>query len=100
MSPAMTMELSSLRGALATKQSTLAFFLSHDGLLRVARNDGMRTPPAPANTGTRNYAGANFFISCIDAIFTTLFARPFTKLFDVNRAKPGNTCLWRAGNAD
>jgi hypothetical protein len=58
-----------------------------------------RRPPL-ANTGTRNYAGTNFFIIFIDAIFTTLFARPFTKVFDLNRAKPSNTCLWRACNAD
>jgi hypothetical protein len=58
------------------------------------------TSPAPANTGTRNYAGTNFFIIFIDAIFTTLFALPFTKLFDVNGAKSANTCLWRACNAD
>src|SRR6202171_6855683 len=33
----------SLRGALATKHSTLSFFTRSDGLLRFARNDGLKS---------------------------------------------------------
>src|SRR4030081_2775418 len=42
----------SLRGALATKQSTLT--LPHDGLLRFARNDGERAAPGPGDMVTCN----------------------------------------------
>jgi hypothetical protein len=47
-------------------------------------------------TATRNRAGTdsarhqNFFIIFVDAIFTTLFGRPFTKVFDVIGAKSVN----------
>src|SRR5260370_10770161 len=34
---------SSLRGAFATKQSTLSFFMPFDGLLRYARNEGVKS---------------------------------------------------------
>jgi hypothetical protein len=46
------------------------------------------------------YPPQQFFIILVDAIFTTLFERPFTKVFDVTGAKPGNSCLYRARNAD
>jgi len=43
---------------------------------------------------------SNPFIIFIDAIFTTLLGPPFTKLFDVNRARQASSCLYPAGNAD
>jgi hypothetical protein len=57
---------SSLRGAKATKQSTLAFLLWH-GLLRFARNDGqvskllrggpaLCSDPVARNTGTARFS--------------------------------------------
>jgi hypothetical protein len=45
-------------------------------------------------------APKNFFIIFVDAIFTTLFERLFTKLFDVNGANPRGCCVYRACNAD
>jgi hypothetical protein len=74
-SPAMTTELPSLRGAEATKQS----------------NPVMMRSLA---------ARANFFIIFVDLIFTTLFERPFTKVFDVPGANSAFSCLYRARNAD
>jgi hypothetical protein len=41
-----------------------------------------------------------FFIIFVDAIFTTLFQRPFTNAFDVTGADAANSCVWRAGHAD
>jgi hypothetical protein len=40
------------------------------------------------------------FIIFVDAIFTTLFERPFTNVFDVIGAKSANHCVCRACNAD
>jgi hypothetical protein len=50
---------------------------------------------------TRNkvYTPKQFFIIFVDAIFTTLFERPFTNVFDVNAQSATNTCLYRARNA-
>jgi hypothetical protein len=42
----------------------------------------------------------NFFIIFVDAIFTTLFERLFTKLFDVTSANPSGSCVYRACHAD
>jgi hypothetical protein len=36
----------------------------------------------------------------VDLIFTNLFERPFTKLFDVKCANAAIACLYRACNAD
>jgi hypothetical protein len=41
-----------------------------------------------------------FFIIFVDAIFTTLFERLFTKVFDVTGAYQASSCLYRACNAD
>jgi hypothetical protein len=46
------------------------------------------------------YTPQQFFIIFVDAIFTTLFERLFTKAFDVIGATPANCCLYRACNAD
>ncbi len=54
----------------------------------------------------RNYAGNNFaphpiiFIIFVDAIFTTLFERLFTNVFDVIGARSANHCVCRACHAD
>jgi len=40
------------------------------------------------------------FIIFVDAIFTTLFERPFTNVFDVIGAKSANHCVCHACNAD
>ena len=42
----------------------------------------------------------NFFIIFVDAIFTTLFERLFTKLFDVTGANPSGCCVYLACHAD
>jgi hypothetical protein len=41
----------------------------------------------------------NFFIIFVDAIFTTLFERLFTNVFDVIAAKSANHCVCRACHA-
>jgi hypothetical protein len=58
-------------------------------------------------TGTRIDAGnksalhrKNFFIIFVDAIFTTLFERLFTNVFDVADANRDGSCVYRACNAD
>jgi len=50
--------------------------------------------------GKNSHAAKNFFIIFVDAIFTTLFACRFTKVFDVTGANPASPCLYRACNAD
>jgi hypothetical protein len=40
------------------------------------------------------------FIIFVDAIFTSLLERPFTKVFDVTGANPGFSCVYRACHAD
>jgi hypothetical protein len=45
-------------------------------------------------------ARQNFFIIFVDAIFTTLFERLFTKVFDVTGANPSGCCVYRGCNAD
>jgi hypothetical protein len=42
----------------------------------------------------------NIFIIFVDGIFTTLFERLFTNVFDVIGAKSANHCVCRARNAD
>jgi hypothetical protein len=42
----------------------------------------------------------NFFINFVDRIFTTLFERPFTNVFDVTEANAAISCVYRACNAD
>jgi hypothetical protein len=42
----------------------------------------------------------HFFIIFVDAMFTTLFERLFTKLFDVTGANPSGCCVYRACHAD
>ena len=42
----------------------------------------------------------NFFIIFVDAIFTILFERLFTNVFDVIAQTPANPCLYPMGNAD
>ena len=39
------------------------------------------------------------FIIFVDAIFTTLFERPFTNVFDVTGAKSANYCVCRVCHA-
>jgi hypothetical protein len=53
--------------------------------------------------GTRPEAKSRprfLFIIFVDAIFTTLFERLFTNVFDVIGAKSANSCVCRARNAD
>jgi hypothetical protein len=40
-----------------------------------------------------------FFIIFVDAIFTTLFERPFTNVFDVIGATSANHCVCRVCHA-
>jgi hypothetical protein len=37
-----------------------------------------------------------FFINFVDAIFTTLFERPFTNAFDVTARNPSFACVYLA----
>jgi hypothetical protein len=41
-------------------------------------------------------ASKTFFIIFVDAIFTTLFERPFTNVFDVMAQTPPPACLYPA----
>jgi hypothetical protein len=41
-----------------------------------------------------------FFIIFVDVLFTTLFERPFTKVFDVIAQTTAGSCLYLARNAD
>jgi hypothetical protein len=50
--------------------------------------------------GEDSHAAAIFFIIFVDAIFTTLFERPFTKVFEVIAQSATISCLYRACNAD
>jgi len=45
-------------------------------------------------------APAKIFIIFVDRIFTTLFGWLFTNVFDVTRANPRISCLYRGCNAD
>jgi hypothetical protein len=42
----------------------------------------------------------NFFINFVDRIFTTLFERLFTNVFDVTEANAAISCVYRACHAD
>jgi hypothetical protein len=56
-----------------------------------------------ATTGTRSDAGirgSNFFIIFVDAIFTNLFERLFTKLFKAVPPTATFPCVYRACNPD
>jgi hypothetical protein len=50
--------------------------------------------------GTNPHVAKIFFIIFIDAMFTTLFERPFTKVFDVIAQTATNSCVYRACHAD
>jgi hypothetical protein len=54
---------------------------------------------SPAMTA-RTSSPKILFIIFVDAIFTSLFERPFTKVFDVTGANPRFSCVYRACNAD
>ena len=41
-----------------------------------------------------------FFIIFVDVIFTTLFERAFTNIFDVSAQMHAIPCVYRARNAD
>jgi hypothetical protein len=41
-------------------------------------------------------ASETFFINFVDAIFTTLFERPFTNAFDVIAPAGGSACVYPA----
>jgi hypothetical protein len=61
--------------------------------------------PTPCDhDGARSDAGnkpaKNFFIIFVDAIFTILFERLFTNVFDVIAQTTANPCLYPMGNAD
>jgi hypothetical protein len=67
----------------------------------VQLHSGVCVFDAPRNdTGTIRAQQKNFFIVFVDAIFTTLFERLFTKLFDVTDANRDGCCVYRACNAD
>jgi hypothetical protein len=51
-------------------------------------------------TGAAGRAPKIFFIIFVDRIFTTLFERLFTKVFDVTGANSAFSDLYRARNAD
>jgi hypothetical protein len=70
--------------------------LAMTGIERRARAASLREPVV-ARGGT---PAKNLFIIFVDAIFTTLFERPFTNTFDVIAQMRSFACLYRAGNAD
>jgi hypothetical protein len=50
--------------------------------------------------GSNPHAAKNFFIIFVDVMFTTLFERPFTKVFDVIGQIAANSCVYLGRNAD
>jgi hypothetical protein len=64
----------------------------------------LRTPVVTRNprndAGNKSARRKNFFIIFIDAMFTTLFERPFTKVLEVIAQIAANTCVYRACHAD
>ena len=58
----------------------------------------MRLSPAVAEKYF--YGPTILFIIFIDAIFTNLFERPFTKVFNVTGANSTIACVYLACNAD
>jgi hypothetical protein len=61
-------------------------------------------PEFDASASPRNDAGKilykKFFIIFVDATFTTLLERLFTKVFEVIRAIQANDCVCRPRHAD
>jgi hypothetical protein len=66
-----------------------------DGRGKPGHDDG-----TVAARGEGKRATKNFFINFVDRIFTTLFERPFTNVFDVTEANAAISCVYRACNAD
>jgi hypothetical protein len=58
----------------------------------------MDSGPAPsgASRNDEDAASKTFFIILVDAIFTTLFERPFTNAFDVIAQSPAPACVYPA----
>ena len=50
--------------------------------------------------GSNTRAAKNFFIIFVDVMFTTLFERPFTKVFDVIAQTAAIPCLYLACTTD
>jgi hypothetical protein len=46
------------------------------------------------------HAAQNLFIIFVDAMFTTLFERPFTKVFEVIAQIAAKSCLYPGRHAD
>jgi hypothetical protein len=71
-----------------------------DGRDKPGHNDG--TAASAVVTRRTKYAHLPkfFFIIFVDAIFTTLFERLFTNVFDVTSANAAISWLCRACNAD
>jgi len=65
-----------------------------------SRDSGFASVDAPRNDKVKNHAAKNFFIIFVDAIFTILFERLFTNVFDVIAQTTANHCLYPMGNAD
>jgi hypothetical protein len=71
-----------------------------------ARNEGentahsLRGSSASWNRCNKIYTPQQFFIMFVDAIFTILFERLFTNIFDVTSATAAIACLYRGCNAD
>jgi hypothetical protein len=64
-----------------------------------------RTGPAMtieprSDAGERSHLPGNFFIICVDGIFTTLFECLFTNVFDVIAQTQMIPCVYRRCNAD
>jgi hypothetical protein len=117
-SPAMTTELSSLRANgsrecapddrlreaihSAANEEWIASsltLLAMTGEIRTRLRGHERCEPRSV-PGHKLRPPENFFIIFVDAIFTTLFERLFTKLFDVTGANPSGCCVYRACHAD
>ena len=56
--------------------------------------------PAMMRQGKYGHPAANLFIIFVDALFTILFERSFTKVFDAIAQIAAIPCLYRACNAD
>ena len=53
-----------------------------------------------SDAGEKIASAKIFFIIFVDAIFTILFERLFTNVFDVIAETTANPCLYPIGNAD
>jgi hypothetical protein len=70
-----------------------------DGRNKSGHDDGTAAPRGDTETKP-THAAANFFITFVDATFTILVERLFTKLFEAIAPTATFPCVYRACNSD